>query len=197
MFATSVRGLRDRFDALHKAILALSEKQNSNEKNLMETASNVSGKKVSRPLNLVVSHSPISTGATPVPAITVQKTPKKELEAGEKEDQSSSKQINTDSQSHIQAASGSTESSGYGACLPTESATNSSIIVDDDMNGACSSSKRRITLQRVMPQNKVVFSDDDKNTLDFPVLVSPARQSLYASYFKTFQMDGSSQGKFV
>ncbi|XP_078364249.1 uncharacterized protein LOC144648611 [Oculina patagonica] len=99
--------------------------------------------KVSRPLNLVVSHSPISTGATPVPAITVQKTPKKELEAGEKEDQSSSKQINTDSQSHIQAASGSTESSGYGACLPTESATNSSIIVDDDMNGACSSSKRR------------------------------------------------------
>ncbi|KAL9977123.1 hypothetical protein ACROYT_G014496 [Oculina patagonica] len=43
---------------------------------------------VSRPLNLVVSYSPISTGATPVPAITVQKTPKKELEAGEKEESS-------------------------------------------------------------------------------------------------------------
>ncbi|XP_078373266.1 uncharacterized protein LOC144656893 [Oculina patagonica] len=65
-----------------------------------------------RPLNLVVSHSPISTGATPVPAITVQETPTKELEAGEKEE-SSLKQINTDPQSHVQAASGSTESSGH------------------------------------------------------------------------------------
>jgi len=50
----------------------------------------------------VVSHSPISTGATP---ITVQETPKKE--AGEKEE-SSAKQNSPQSQT----ASGSSESSG-------------------------------------------------------------------------------------
>lgn len=63
--------------------------------------------KVSRPLNLVVSHSPIST-ATP---ITVQETPKKEQE---QEKEESSAKPNTDPQS--QAASGSKESSGL--CSP-------------------------------------------------------------------------------
>ncbi len=46
MFATSVKGIYDRFDALDKAILALSEKQNAFEKKLEEIASKVSGKKV-------------------------------------------------------------------------------------------------------------------------------------------------------
>ena len=55
----------------------------------------------------MVSHSPISTGATP---ITVQETPKKE--AGEKEE--SSAQQNSTPQ--FQAASGSPESSGL--CSP-------------------------------------------------------------------------------
>lgn len=46
MFATSIKGLHDRFDALDKAILALSEKQDANEKKLEEIASKVSGKRV-------------------------------------------------------------------------------------------------------------------------------------------------------
>ena len=46
MFATSIKGLHDRFDALDKAISALSEKQEANEKKLEEIASKVSGKKV-------------------------------------------------------------------------------------------------------------------------------------------------------
>lgn len=54
----------------------------------------------------MVSHSPISTGATP---ITVQETPKKE--AGEKEESSAQKKT-----PQLQAASGSSESSGL--CSP-------------------------------------------------------------------------------
>jgi len=46
MFATSVKGIHDRFDALDKAILALSEKQEANKKKLEEIASKVPGKKV-------------------------------------------------------------------------------------------------------------------------------------------------------
>jgi len=48
MFATSVKGIYDWFDALDNAILALSEKQNANEKKLEEIASKVSGKKIIR-----------------------------------------------------------------------------------------------------------------------------------------------------
>ena len=46
MFATSIKGIHDRFDALDKAILAISEKQEAKEKKLEEIANKVSGKKV-------------------------------------------------------------------------------------------------------------------------------------------------------
>jgi len=46
MFATSIKAIHDRFDALDKAILTLYEKQETNQKKLEEIASKVSGKKV-------------------------------------------------------------------------------------------------------------------------------------------------------
>ena len=45
MFATSIKGIHERFDALDRALSALTEKQ-ATEKKLEEIAAKVSGKKV-------------------------------------------------------------------------------------------------------------------------------------------------------
>lgn len=56
---------------------------------------------------------------------------------------------------------------GDGACLPTESATKSSIVADDDMKGACSSSKP-VEVKIVLPKKRV--SNDDVLRMQYECL---------------------------
>lgn len=46
MFATSMQGIHERFDALDRALCVVTEKQQVTEKKLEEIAAKVSGKKV-------------------------------------------------------------------------------------------------------------------------------------------------------
>ena len=46
MFATSMKGIHERFDALERALLVLTEKQQATKTKLEEIAAKVSGKKV-------------------------------------------------------------------------------------------------------------------------------------------------------
>ncbi|XP_074627781.1 uncharacterized protein LOC141885807 [Acropora palmata] len=92
MLATSMRGIHERFDSMEKAIQALVEQQKTNEKKLEELmASKVLKSKTSRPLNLVVSHSPLNTcsGSTLVTTQPLESTPEKQKEAENLEQKSS------------------------------------------------------------------------------------------------------------
>ncbi|XP_074625772.1 uncharacterized protein LOC141883998 [Acropora palmata] len=77
---------------MEKAIQALVEQQKTNEKKLEELmASKVLKSKTSRPLNLVVSHSPLNTcfGSTLVTTQPLESTPEKQKEAESLEQKSS------------------------------------------------------------------------------------------------------------